>query len=86
MIKYPVEVVGRPIHRLAMNIPTREFNSLGAEEVVPLVTREDKNHQNRYGLLLSLGFIPAQVIHPTVRHRIERVDRQKFVGFVSKLD
>jgi len=52
---------------------------------VPLVTREDKNFQNRYGLLLSLGFVPEDVRHPSNRTRLERVDRQKFVGFVSKM-
>lgn len=68
-----------------MNIATREFDQAGFEEVVPLVTREDKNHKNRHGLLFSLGFVPSQVRDPTCRHRIERVDRQRFVGFVSKL-
>ena len=29
--------------------------------------------------------MPSQVRDPTCRHRIERVDRQRFVGFVSKL-
>ena len=50
------------------------------------MTREDKNFQNRYGLLFSLGFVPWQVRAPSVRQTIDRVDRQKFVGFVSKLD
>jgi len=37
------------------------------------------------GLLLSVGFVPESVRHPTCRSRIERVDRQSFIGFVSKL-
>jgi hypothetical protein len=78
-------VVGRPIPRLAINIPRHDFEQIGFEQVVPLVTREDKNHQNRYGLLFSLGFVPNSVRHPTCRQRIDRVDRQKFVGFVSRL-
>lgn len=68
-----------------MNIKTREFDQDGYEEVVPLVTREDKNYQNRQGLLFNLGFIPSSVRNPTCRQRIERVDRQKFVGFVSQM-
>ena len=32
-----------------------------------------------------MGWVPNQVRHPSARLRIERVDRQKFVGFVSKL-
>jgi hypothetical protein len=39
-----VEVVGRPIERLAMNIRTLEFNESGYEHVVPLVTREDEKY------------------------------------------
>ncbi len=58
---------------------------VGAEEVVPLVTREDSKYQNRQGLLFSMGFVPESFKHLTCRPRIERVDRQKFVGFVSKM-
>ena len=36
--------------------------------------------------MLSLGFVPHDLRHPSCRERIERVDRQKFIGFVSKLD
>jgi len=50
-----------------------------------LVTREDKNFKNRMGFLLSVGFVPEKVRHPTTRSRIEDVDRQKFIGFLSKL-
>ena len=32
-----------------------------------------------------MGWIPYQVKSPTCRSRIEKVERQKFVGFVSKL-
>lgn len=32
-----------------------------------------------------MGFIPYRMKSPSVRHRIDRVDRQKFVGFVSVL-
>lgn len=85
MVGYAVEVVGRPIPRLAMNIASTEYKIKGYEEVVPLVTREDKNHQNRQGLLFNLGWLPEVVRHPTCRSRIERVDRQQFVGFVSKM-
>jgi hypothetical protein len=54
--------------------------------VVPLVTREDKNYENRQGLLFNMGYIPFTMRHPTCREKIERVDRQKFLCFVSKLD
>jgi hypothetical protein len=54
--------------------------------VLPLVTKEDSNFKNRYGILFSKGFMPKQFKSPTNRPRIERVDRQKFVGFVSRLD
>lgn len=37
------------------------------------------------GFLFNLGFVPQSVRHPTCRLRIQRVDRQNFVGFVSKL-
>lgn len=81
-----MEVVGRPIHRLECNIPAFRFNQPGYMEVLPLVTREDKNHQNRQGLILNMGWIPESVRNPTSRLRIERVDRQKFTCFVSRLD
>jgi cytochrome oxidase assembly protein ShyY1 len=68
-----------------MSITRKDFDQEGYEQIVPLVTREDKNHQKRYGLLFSLGFVPYIVKHPTCRQRIEKVDRQKFVGFVSKM-
>lgn len=68
-----------------MNIASTEYKIKGYEEVVPLVTREDKQHQNRQGLLFNLGWLPEVVRHPTCRSRIERVDRQRFVGFVSKM-
>lgn len=68
-----------------MSIKTWEFDQPGYEQVVPLVTREDKNFQNRMGFLFNLGFVPESVRHPTCRSRIERVDRQKFLGFVSKM-
>lgn len=32
-----------------------------------------------------MGWVPAKVRHPTTRSKIERVDRQKFIGFVSKM-
>lgn len=32
-----------------------------------------------------MGWIPSHMRSPSCRPRIERVDRQKFVGFVSKL-
>ena len=37
------------------------------------------------GFLFNLGFVPTSFRHPTCRNRIERVDRQKFVGFVSRM-
>lgn len=54
--------------------------------MVPLVTREDKNYQNRQGFMFNMGWIPYTVRNPTCRHKIERVDRQRFLCFVSKLD
>ena len=68
-----------------MPIATNDFDSPGFEEVVPLVTREDKNHQNRQGLLFNRGWVSAKFRHPTTRAFMERVDRQKFVCFVSKM-
>ena len=32
-----------------------------------------------------MGWVPMKVRDPSTRSRIERVDRQKFVGFVSKM-
>lgn len=80
-----VEVIGRPIHRLASNIPTTTFNQDGFLTIVPLVTREDKNHKNRHGLLLNMGYIPGKLKSPTCRLKIERVDRQKFICYVGKV-
>jgi cytochrome oxidase assembly protein ShyY1 len=54
--------------------------------VMPLVTREDKDHQNRHGLLFNMGWIPFTMRHPTCREKIERVDRQKFTCFVGRLE
>lgn len=54
--------------------------------VMPLVTREDKNYENRYGLLFNMGWIPDRFVHPSKRVRIERVDRQKFICYVGKVD
>ncbi len=54
--------------------------------VMPLVTREDKDHLNRHGLLFNMGWIPFIVRSPTCRQKIERVDRQRFVCFVGKVD
>jgi len=81
-----VEVVGRPIHRLACNISATRLGQRGYMTVVPLVTREDSEHQNRQGLLFNMGWIPFHVRSPTCRQKIERVDRQRFLCFVSKLD
>lgn len=81
-----MEVVGRPIHRLECLIPARRFNQPGYMEVLPLVTREDSNYQNRQGLILNMGWIPESIKYVTSRIRIEQVDRQKFTCFVSKLD
>jgi len=53
-----------------MSIKTREFDQPGYEQVVPLVTREDKNYKNRMGFLFNLGFVPESVRHPTCRSRI----------------
>lgn len=36
--------MGRPIHRLACNIPARRFDQDGYFTVMPLVTREDQKH------------------------------------------
>ena len=69
-----------------MQIPTRRFNTGGVWNIVPLVCREDENHEHREGLLMSMGFIGNREKHPTARLRIERVDRQKFTCFVGKLD
>lgn len=33
-----------------------------------------------------MGWIPFTMRHPTCREKIERVDRQRFICFVSKLD
>lgn len=68
-----------------MPIRTRDFDTDGVEEVVPLVTREDKNHQNRQGLLFNRGWVPAKYRHPTIRPFLEEVDRKKYVCFVSKM-
>lgn len=54
--------------------------------VVPLVTREDNDHQNRQGLLFNMGWIPYIVRSPTCRQKIERVDRQRFVCYVGRLE
>lgn len=54
--------------------------------VVPLVTREDKDHQNRQGLLFNMGWIPFFVRSPTCRQKIERVDRQRFLCYVGRLE
>jgi len=53
-----------------MSITTREFDQPGYEQVVPLVTREDKNYKNRMGFLFNLGFVPEKVRNPTCRSRI----------------
>ena len=58
----------------------------GYMSVLPLVTREDSNHEKRQGLLFNMGWIPFHVRSPTCRHKIERVDRQRFLCFVSRLD
>lgn len=68
-----------------MQVRVDNFNGDGYEEIVPLVTREDEKHENRQGLLFNRGWVPFQVKSPTCRIRIERVDRQKFVCFVSRL-
>jgi hypothetical protein len=54
--------------------------------VVPLITREDKNYENRQGLMFNMGYIPFTMRSPSCRAKIERVDRQKFLCFVSRLD
>lgn len=33
-----------------------------------------------------MGYIPHTVRHPTCRQKIERVDRQKFICFVGRLE
>ena len=68
-----------------MDVAVRNYNIAGFEEVLPLVTREDKDHKNRQGLLFSMGWVPSRYRHPTCRLRIEKVDRQRFVGFVSRM-
>lgn len=34
---------------------------------------------------MSLGWIPGQLKNPTMRYRIESVDRTEYLGFVSRL-
>jgi hypothetical protein len=53
---------------------------------MPLITREDKDHQNRQGLLFNMGYIPSHVRNPTCRQKIERVDRQRFICYVGRLE
>lgn len=81
-----MEVIGRPIHRLACNIPCNRFNQEGYMTVMPLVTREDSEHLNRQGLIFNMGWIPFGMRSPTCREKIERVDRQRFICFVGRLE
>lgn len=53
-----------------MSIPCNRFDQPGFNQVVPLVTREDNEFKNRQGLLLSLGFVPYDLRHPTCREKI----------------
>lgn len=80
-----VEVKGRPIHRLQCLVPRITNGDHGFEYVLPLVAKENKDRSVRSGLIFSKGFLPKQYQHIGTRLRIENVEEQTFVGFVSQL-
>jgi cytochrome oxidase assembly protein ShyY1 len=66
-------------------IPRTVSGKPGFECVVPLVARENQDRSEREGLLFSRGYIPYFFKHIGNRYKIEDVEKQTFIGFVSTL-
>lgn len=70
----PVQVRGRPIHGKQMMVPRRVKGHLGYDCIVPLVTSEQEDGTQQYGMLLNMGWIPFEVKHVHQRLRLENAD------------
>lgn len=77
---------GRPIHAKQALIPTKHVGMNGFECIVPLVMSEKEDGSDQHGVMLSLGFIPQEYAHPSMRYKVESSDWQTFTAYVSTLD
>lgn len=82
-----VKVTGRPIHKDTMFVPIHDlsFSLHGYEYLVPLVTREDSEGLNQEGFLLAKGFIPYLYREANARYKMEDVNEQTFIAYVTQL-
>ena len=62
-----VRIKGRFQHNLSMYIPYKIHNYQGYQFIVPLITKEDKNYDNRHGILVNKGWLPHENKDPKDR-------------------
>lgn len=80
-----VRFQGRPIFRHSMYIPKRVHNYEGYDWVVPVVTKEDENLDNRSGLLVNRGWLPGEYKNPDERlHYEDSFSQFEYVGVVNR--
>eukprot|EP01016_Furgasonia_blochmanni_P031460 TRINITY_DN324_c0_g1_i1.p2 TRINITY_DN324_c0_g1~~TRINITY_DN324_c0_g1_i1.p2 ORF type:complete len:339 (-),score=97.06 TRINITY_DN324_c0_g1_i1:203-1219(-) len=79
----PVRITGRPMHYRAICIPKKTDNYPGFDYILPLVTRENKDSTEQWGLLLNSGWIPHEYRWPHDRYKLESSDPQTFDGYVT---
>lgn len=79
-----VEVEGRLIHRDAFFVPSWHRNYEGFQYIVPMVTEEDENLENRKGLLVNMGWYPHEFKHFTNRPIANSTTKVRVVGVVTR--
>lgn len=67
-------------------IPNRALNADGFDHIVPFVTHERYLENVRVGVLVNMGFLPAEYRHPDSRRQLVRGTNQHFdmVGMVTR--
>ena len=79
-----VEVSGRLIHRLAFLVPTVVNQYPGYQYIVPMVTSENEELEDRKGLLVDLGFLPREYIKEESRPMFNSFESTTIQGVVTK--
>ena len=57
---------------------------MGYDCIVPLVTSEQEDGSEQYGMLMNMGWVPLEVKHVHQRMRLENADWQTFNCIVTQ--
>lgn len=80
----PVKISGKPRHEKTFLVPRTVDGYFGYDYIVPLITKDTEDGSEEYGVLLNKGWIPHEYASPNKRYKIENVEEQTFVGYVSR--